>query len=146
MNKRIWIMALVAGLFTGAANATIYDCKMVPQGRNQDLIAPTITITINDSNNRVLVTDELIRKYSVRQVLGELSIDNAKRVTLKWELTGVRDRRGHNLGRMMYRATILKANNRISVTALPSESYLDISGGGGGNTSRSARGKCVLRK
>ena len=113
MMYHSFIAALLAGLFASAASAETYICKVRPDGHDLGWISKTIAINIDDKTGEVLVSDAIILRAFKKPILAELVINTPKRLTVKWEVSGLKDIRNVTYTRFMYRVTILKALSRL---------------------------------
>ncbi len=138
---------LVAALFTGAANAESYECKVKIRGIDYGWISRALVINIPYRLNETSVENTLIKATGPTTVPADLSMYSKQRVTVSWELKGVLGPHGKNLGIIRYRATVLKPSNRISVTALDPGGLHSIGPTmAQGRETASATGKCVYHK
>ena len=137
MMYHSFIAALLAGLFASAASAETYICKVRPDGHDLGWISKTIAINIDDKTGEVLVSDAIILRAFKKPILAELVINTPKRLTVKWEVSGLKDVRNVTYTRFMYRVTILKARGNRAIVKANAAGYFQPLGGSG---------KCTLRK
>ena len=137
MMYHSFIAALLAGLFASAASAETYICKVRPDGHDLGWISKTIAINIDDKTGEVLVSDAIILRAFKKPILAELVINTPKRLTVKWEVSGLKDIRNVTYTRFMYRVTILKARGNRAIVKANAAGYFQPLGGSG---------KCELRK
>ena len=100
-----------------AAEKTAYQCAINGTSGRQ-WIQPLIFFALDRAIDRVVVSDASILGFNDGvPVEGTLVRDNAARVTVSWELD-MRSSSNQTV-RMNYRATFLKANGKVNVSARP---------------------------
>lgn len=115
MKRLIATLGAICALATPAVAQTTYNCSLKNAG-STNWIPPVLFIGHDPAANRVVVSDPYILHFNDRQpVEGKVDTENAKRVTFVWELKA-RDDRGQS-ARIVYRATWVKANKRMNITA-----------------------------
>ncbi len=124
-------------MLAGVASAETYICKVRPDGHDLGWISKTIAINIDDKTGEVLVSDAIILRAFKKPILAELVINTPKRLTVKWEVSGLKDIRNVTYTRFMYRVTILKARGNRAIVKANAAGYFQPLGGSG---------KCELRK
>lgn len=104
---------------SGAAQAqmTSYQCTLKGTSERQ-WIQPLIFIATDSDTDRVVVSDAAILGFNEGvPVEGKLVKENAARITFSWQLE-MRSADNQRV-RMRYRATYVKSNGKINVTAQP---------------------------
>lgn len=116
VKRLVATLGAICVLATPAVAQTVYNCSLKEAGTS-NWIPPVLFIGHDPAANRVVVSDPIILHYNDRQpVEGKVDTENAKRVTFVWELK-TRDSRGQS-ATMVYRATWVKANKRMNITAM----------------------------
>ncbi|CUH80023.1 hypothetical protein [Tropicibacter naphthalenivorans] len=114
-------LSLAAGLTLAAmpvfAETLGYNCIM-SGARELEWISPTIFIAHDTDTGKVIVSDPAILGFNNGQPLdGTVTKDNAKRLSVKWNLE-MRSATNQRVI-MRYRATVTKADHRVTVVAQP---------------------------
>ncbi len=136
MRKCFMAAVIAVGLFGGAATAETYICSLKPDGHDTGWISKTIGITIDDVTGRVLVSDSHILGAYKKPIAGQLVTNSAKRVSVRWEVSGGKDIRNRSYTRFMYKLTIFKSRgDKATVKANPAGYFWDLG----------AAGRCELR-
>lgn len=132
------IAAVVTAAFVGnAALAETYICTLKAEGRDTGWISKTIGVAIDDKTGVVLVSDALILGAYKKPIAASLLVNTAKRLSVKWEVSGEKDVRNVSYTRFMFKLTIFKGmGNKAIVKARPAGYYRTLG----------ANGKCKLRK
>ncbi|WP_323772066.1 hypothetical protein [Antarctobacter sp.] len=113
LSVLFWTITCGAAL----AEKTAYQC-VITGASGRQWIQPLIFIALDRASDRVVVSDAAILGYNDGvPVEGRLVRDNAARVTVAWELD-MRSTSNQTV-RMAYRATYLKANGKVNVSARP---------------------------
>lgn len=134
MPKALISLAAAVGLFAAAsAEARVYECQLAQNRINW--IPTTLAISINDETSEVIVHDNLTLALFGKPVTGELDTSNGRRETVKWRLDEINNGRGQFTAKMLYRATIIRGTNAITVYAKPVGYPNDFRGSG----------RCTLR-
>jgi hypothetical protein len=115
VKRLIATLGAICALATPAVAQTTYTCSLKEAGRS-NWIPPVLFIGHDPAANRVVVSDPIVLHFNDRQpVEGKVDTENDKRVTFVWELK-TRDTRGQS-ATMIYRATWVKADKRMNITA-----------------------------
>lgn len=118
--KKVLILALAAGIsFSTPVVGETYNCKIKPQ-RKGDWIPSTLAINYNPKTDKVIVNDDFIMHYLGKPVAGKVVTNTDKRIAFSWILPEIRDSRGQNVMRFIFKATYLKRKRRMIVTSYPS--------------------------
>jgi len=128
---------LAAGLTISSANAETYICKVKTDAHDRGWISETIAVNVNDKTGDILVSDGLILNIYKKPILATLVVNTDKRLTIKWEVNGLKTDRNVTVPRFFYRITILKARGNKAIVKAYAAGYSGDLG---------ASGKCVLRK
>ncbi len=137
MKNTIITGVLAIGLVAGSANAETYVCKLKTSGRDNGWISKTIVVNVNDAGDKVLVNDALVQQAYDRPIEATVVASSDKRLTVKWEVNGLKTVRGVTIPRFMYRLTILKARGNKAIVKAQAAGYWGDLG---------ASGKCRLSK
>lgn len=115
------------------AKGISYECQ-IPQTRGQlGWIPEVLFIARLDGAKSVTVSDPLVLHYNGEPVAGKVAVDNSRRVTFAWDLDF--QNRGQS-GTMSYRATYVKGNKVLTISARPLGYSNNING----------KGTCVLKQ
>jgi len=146
MKKRSWIatvsatviaavIATVAAalLVSSPLHAKTYSCTVTPDG-SRDWVSKTLVFNIDDNSGAIRVFDGVIEKYQNQPIAGKLSIQTAKRLTVKWETRRVKDDYGNTAARFFFRATYYKDNGKVIISSIP----------GGWDNRFGGRGRCTI--
>jgi len=94
-------------------------------------------LNVNDKSGDILVSDGLILSAYGRPIPGTPVVNTDKRLTVKWEVNGLKTDRNTTIPKFFYRITILKARgNKAIVKAYATGYHGDLG----------AAGKCERRK
>lgn len=119
MKKRSMIAAFCVGMMAaGAAQAATYSCKVTPDF-SRDWISKTLVFNIDDNSGMIRVFDGIIGSYGGKPVAGKLSVETAKRITIKWTTRQVADGYGHSSARFMFRASYYKDSGKMIISSMP---------------------------
>lgn len=116
-------MIRAVGLATGmavlgqAALADVYECGIRQFGSSLNWIAPVIAVTHEAGSDSASVSDGIILQLVGKPVAARVETENEKRTTFVWEVKA-RDDTQQGV-RMLYRLTIMKADLRARVKAVP---------------------------
>jgi hypothetical protein len=109
-------ICLLIGMCSAVQAETLfYSCTT--RQSNGDWIPKELYIAIEDGE--AVVNDPVINAIFGKPIPAQIETDNAKRITLRWKLSGTKDSSGQYAANFQYSATILKANNKLSMTAVP---------------------------
>ncbi|MEP3784059.1 hypothetical protein [Ascidiaceihabitans sp.] len=123
-------MALMcASAVPAAAAGFLWDCKLSDYARSKGWIASTIGF-VDDGSGAVQVVDPLILHYNKVALQGQVLRNDAKRLIVKWTLSGGEKEGGGTYGDFDYRASISKANGKIQLTAKPRQFDSGLRSGG----------------
>ena len=137
MKNLITTCAFAIGLFAGSVNAETYICKMKPDAHDYGWVSKTIVVNVNDAGDKVLVNDALVQYAYDKPIPATIVVNKEKRLTIKWEVKGLKAERGVTMPRFMYRLTVLKARgNKAILRANPAGYSWDLG----------ASGKCRVNK
>lgn len=115
------------GAQAAGKDVVAYKCTISGAGE-YDWIQPLIFIAHNRTDNIVSVTDPLILGVNDGvPAVGRVTTDNAKRTTFAWEVD-VTLRKSPITFR--YRATYVKADGSVQVSAMPERNSRNFSNGG----------------
>ena len=128
---------LVAGVTISSANAETYICKVKTDAHDLGWISKTIAVNVNNKTGDILVSDGLILNIYKKPILATLVVDTDKRLTVKWEVNGLKTDRNATVPRFFYRITILKARGNKAIVKAYAAGYSGDLG---------ASGKCVSPK
>lgn len=128
---------LAAGLTISSANAETYICKVKTDAHDRGWISKTIAVNVNDKTGDILVSDGLILNTYKKPILATLVVNTDKRLTIKWEVNGLKTDRNVTIPRFFYRITILKARGNKAIVKAFAAGYSGDLG---------ASGKCVVQK
>jgi hypothetical protein len=114
---RLWVLLSAFIGLCGAAQAetVFYSCKTTQS--NGDWIPKELYIAVSETG--AVVNDPVINAIYGKPIPANIETDNAKRITFRWKLSGTKDASGQYAANFQFSATILKANNKLSVTAVP---------------------------
>ena len=118
--KFIALTGLALGFFVSAAAAKTYtySCTIKAAG-NAGWIASNMAFRHDTTGKGVTVFDPVSMHYnSGKPVDGMVSVENAKRITFKWETSG-KDRSGQYAPKLLYRATYIKKSAQMHVSMTP---------------------------
>jgi hypothetical protein len=134
--NRLAVLALVAGMAAVPALAApvTYVCKL-DRGKSGTFLPPQIVLLHDPATGAVVVNDEVIVVFNGQPLAGVVKTDNAKRITFGWDVTQTADSGGRRVQKMQYRATVQKADRRLSVSVKPL----------GFSNSFESRGACVVK-
>lgn len=135
MREKIIAALVGVTLFATSAGAETYICNVKPIGRDTGWISNTLAIDVNAATSDVLVNDAIILHFNKGPLKGRISAKSDKRLTVRWEVKSAKDDRNQSIARFMYRATIYKLTNKLTITANP----------GGYSNSIRGTGKCKIR-
>ncbi|WP_421703913.1 hypothetical protein [Aliiroseovarius sp.] len=79
---------VLASALATSATAKTYKCSITPAG-NGAWIPEFVVLDHDEATGDVVVLDELIKYFKDRPIEGEVSTDNAKRITYKWVLKDI---------------------------------------------------------
>jgi len=128
--KKILSAGFAFFCMSAAATAVTYECRMTQIDRS-NWVPEIVYIEYDPNTGGVVVQDPISNHFTGGPVRGAVDTDNAKRMTFKWDVQTTN--KAAQFTTMKYRATIMKATKKASVTGKPL-GYL--------NTYRSA-GACV---
>ncbi|MCK0150894.1 hypothetical protein MWU54_12715 [Marivita sp. S6314] len=116
---------MVAG---SAAAQVTYTCELTSPQRKAWI--PDILFIGHDAEKgRVVISDPIVLHFNDRRPIeGRVSIDNAKRITFAWNYTAT-DSKGKR-AKMLFRATWLKADQEMRITAMPAGYHTGFNGVG----------------
>jgi hypothetical protein len=129
--------ALAAALLAGSADAETYICKMKPDAHDYGWISKIIVINVNDTGDKVLVNDALVQAAYDKPISATIVVNSDKRLTIKWDVKGLKNDRHQTIPRFMYRLTILKARGNKAIVKAQAAGYWGDLG---------ASGKCRVSK
>lgn len=114
---RFWF---VLSIFIGMcgevqAETVLYSCTTTQS--NGNWIPKELYIAVSDTG--VVVNDPLIHALYGKPIPARIETENTKRITFRWDLKGTKDASGQYAPTFQYAATILKANNKLSMHAVP---------------------------
>lgn len=118
--KRLFSMAvLTLCVSTGMASAKglTYECKMSGNRSKGGAMPAVLFIGHETGADTATVSDPIILHFNKKPVTAKLVSDSAKRITFKWHVN-MKNSKGQK-ARMNYRASVLKANNQLSMSAKP---------------------------
>ena len=119
MKKLSLITTLCVGMLAaGALQAKTYTCNVTPDF-SRDWISKTLVFNIDDNSGVVSVFDGIIARYGGKPVVGKLSVETAKRITITWTTRQVRDGYGHSSARFLFRASYYKYNGKMIISSMP---------------------------
>jgi|GEM_PF-1141086 len=119
MKKLSLTITLCIGMLAaGAVQAKTYTCAVTPDF-SPDWISKTLVFNIDDNSGEVRVFDGIIKQYGGKPVVGKLSVETAKRVTITWTTRQVRDDYGNSSARFMFRASYYKDNGKMIISSMP---------------------------
>jgi len=127
-------MALIAALAT-SASAKTYVCRVKPDSTNT-WDEGVFAFHHDEKTGEVLVNSGIILGIEGHPVPAKVTYENAKRITVKWEMRYINREKGISLPRILYRATLYKRTLKIIVSS--TASGLNVNFGG--------RGKCAVLK
>ena len=119
MKKAISVLALGAALVQAQpalAQITGHQCIVEQNARQDHWLPEVLFIGYDPQKKRVIISDPIVLYFNDRQPIeGELDTDNTLRLTVTWRIEG-KSGTGQFI-RMAYRATIIKATGRLSISA-----------------------------
>ncbi len=137
MMKKVMIFAFVAASVAASVNAETYTCTLKPDAHDRGWISKTIVVHIDDKTGEILVNDILIQDAYDRPIPAKLVVNTDKRLTVKWDVKGLKNDRHQTIPRWMYRLTILKARGNKAIVKAQAAGYWGDLG---------ASGKCRVSK
>jgi hypothetical protein len=120
IRRAVAAVALATTLAGGAAAAPgyLYDCAIEPVESGRGWISPRLALVL-PGDGSVTVIDAITMTFSDVPVLGRILRDDARRLIVKWTVTGARTDRGRSFAHFDYRASVSKRSGRIALTAIP---------------------------
>ncbi|WP_425101291.1 hypothetical protein [Tropicibacter sp. S64] len=101
----------------GFASQFGYECQ-VREISGGSYIPEVLFIGVDDQTKAVVVSDPVILYYNDRKpIAGRIKTDNAKRTTFAWDIRIKND--FNQIATIQYRATYMKANGELNLSALP---------------------------
>ena len=117
MRFMMMVFALLTMATSAAAVTRTYECS-VKNSKQRSWIQPLIFIAHNEDTGQVIVSDPAILGFNDGQpAVGKLVVNNAKRITVKWSVDMVSA--SNQKVTMNYRATYVKGNGQVNVSAQP---------------------------
>lgn len=117
------ITLLAAGLsfcLSGIAHAgMVYECQ-INVSKNNGFVPNWVDITFDPATQTATAFDPFINHYSGEPLAAEVSVDNAKRLTIAWEFANIKGKHGATIVNDRTRATIVKSTNKITITSTQS--------------------------
>lgn len=102
---------------TATAKTMTYECR-IDDVRSQGYWLPDFLFIGHDmERDVVVVSDPLVLNYNGKPVAGTVRVDNNKRITFVWKLL-VKSPGGQR-ARIAYRATYIKSDGSMSISAVP---------------------------
>ena len=137
MMKKVLIGAFVAASVAASVNAETYTCTLKPDAHDRGWISKTIVVNVDDKTGEILVNDILIQTAYDKPIPAKLVVNTDKRLTVKWDVKGLKNDRHQTIPRWMYRLTILKARGNKAIVKAQAAGYWGDLG---------ASGKCRVSK
>lgn len=122
-------------LSAGSVEAKTYACTVTPD-YVRGWISKVLAFNIDDSSGAVTVFDGVLQKYQGKPVMGKLSVETAKRVTISWQTGRVRDDYGNYAARFMFRASYYKETGKLIISSIP----------GGWDNRSGGQGSCLVSR
>ncbi len=119
----------ISVLAAGASQAKTYSCAITPDS-SRDWIPETLVFNIDDSSGKVRVFDTIIEEYVGKPIVGKLSVETSKRITITWETRKVSDNLQRSTARFLFRASYYKDNGLMNISSIPG-GFLNYFGGHG---------------
>jgi hypothetical protein len=123
MNTLRCALFSLAVLVTQSASAEVILCKLDPTPASY-YIAPEVRLEVRE-NSDVLVWDAIIASTDRDRVIGEVSNDDARRLTILWEVRNVatdpREYRAYG-SHLLVRLTIQRPGGAARMTILDAQS------------------------
>lgn len=108
---------LSVSLASAALSRTIYECQIEDRGTNQGWLPNIVVVAYEPGAETVTVSDPYIEFASGGPIEVKPTTDNDAQLSLKWKITlPAANQDDLNL---TYSFTILKADNRAKISALP---------------------------
>ena len=119
MKFMTFMTAFLALAATGAtAETNIYKCTIL--NADGSWIPETLQLSHDIDTGEVLVIDPLINHFNEQKPLSAaVSVENSKRTSYGWTLRSVRNSTGQYASAFSYRATIMKADGKLRISAKP---------------------------
>lgn len=114
MTAKFAAIAFVLMASVSAASAKTYDCTIKTAKQNLGWIAERIILS-HDESGKILVNDGLIQHYVKQPVDAVVTDDSAARIVYSWKVKIA----NQQPVTMMYRMSIMKADNVAMVTVRP---------------------------
>ncbi|MDT0683481.1 hypothetical protein RM543_12360 [Roseicyclus sp. F158] len=108
-------VALTLFAFAPGAVAEIWDCDLAEQGTRHGYVPERTTLQIFDDGSGILVSDEITGQVSDRPILGRIASQSGPRVSLHWEVYGLKSATRQYLPKVMYRAGLRRDTGGIAV-------------------------------
>lgn len=111
------VLGLVA---TPAMALTVYECDIKERG-NSGWVSEKIIVVHDENTGEVVVHSPIIYHFNAdNPLLGEVSVENKKRITFVWRLRDiVKDKSNTPVPNLMYRLTYTKSNGAAQVYGKP---------------------------
>lgn len=101
------------------AAVTLYECQIEAPGA-MGWVPELVIIAHNTEADTVTVSDPIGFAFNDREpIAGSVLTNNDKRISFRWQVEDISAGAGTFVQRMVYRATYLRANNRMVVTGRP---------------------------
>lgn len=114
-----WAIGLALSGSASFASVTLYECELKPS-RTNSWVPAQIALAHDTDTGAVKVHDPIIYHFNDSLPLdARLDTDNSKRTTFVWSLNGIKNSAGQFAPNFIYRATVLKGSNKISISASP---------------------------
>ncbi len=137
MKKLLATGMIALGLTSGYAHAKTYICKVKPDAHDLGWISKTIVVNVDDKTDEIFVNDILIQDAYDKPIPAKVVVNSDKRLTIKWEVKGLKNDRHQTIPRWIYRLTILKARGNKAIVNAQAAGYYGALG---------ASGKCRVSK
>ena len=112
-----FLLGAVFAVFATTSSAEIYECDF-KRGGSGGWIPLNVFLNVDEEANTASVQDAVTRSKKKGWYDGRISKANAKRLTVKWTVDGLKDTRGQNVV-ADYTLTIVRAKMRANAIMRP---------------------------
>lgn len=116
--KTLFLSAVVCTAFATMASAETYRCELA-SGKSGGWIRPVVMVKIDPDQGAAHVQDDLTNRYEKGWYTAKLSVDNAKRYSVVWDVKGVSDKSNQKTAHLHYRLSIQKKNLKANASMKP---------------------------